>query len=81
MSDDRQKRRAEVLPRSLASWLLGLDSVPFAMSEANRDATAEDRTRKPNSVSEFGSSGWTRTSNPLVNRLVHVLFLEGSSSV
>jgi ABC-type microcin C transport system duplicated ATPase subunit YejF len=26
-----------------------------------------------------GSSGWTRTSNPPVNRLMQVLFLDGSS--
>jgi hypothetical protein len=42
---------------------------------------SEARSEVPDFVKEFGSSGWTRTSNPPVNRLMQVLFLDGSSSV
>jgi hypothetical protein len=41
----------------------------------------ESLDAKSQNSSEIGSSGWTRTSNPPVNRLMQVLFLDGSSLV
>jgi hypothetical protein len=41
----------------------------------------QPRSGVPGFVREIGSSGWTRTSNPPVNRLMQVVFLNGSSLV
>jgi hypothetical protein len=35
----------------------------------------------PQTIEKIGSSGWTRTSNPPVNRLAQVIFLGGSPLV
>jgi len=43
-------------------------------------ATEESRSKPADLLRKIGSSGWTRTSNPPVNRLMQVLFLVGSSS-
>ena len=40
---------------------------------------SESRSRSVKFPKETGSSGWTRTSNPPVNRLMQVIGLEGSS--
>jgi hypothetical protein len=52
-------------------WLLGLDSVMFAVSKANRGMTTANSP----------GAGWTRTSNPPVNSLTWVSGLVGSSVV
>ena len=66
------------------SLMIGIDSV-VGHHGARKGQRAATRDQRPAKVVEFpkgiGSSGWTRTSNPPVNRLTWVLYLVGSSVV
>jgi integrase len=83
-------RYAHLSPAFLAAEVRLLDPPPGPRPEGNKSRRARkgqgDAKDKPPAsevpafVKDFGSSGWTRTSNPPVNRLMQVLFLVGSSS-
>ena len=56
-------------------------SITFESSEARIDVNDGQAVELNRAKGRFGSSGWTRTSNPPVNSLTWVFGLVGSSVV
>jgi predicted nucleic acid-binding protein len=88
-------RCAHLSPAFLSAEVSLLDPPPPPASQTAEEGKKKKRARKgqrrpdgdasetkvPAFVKESGSSGWTRTNNPPVNRLTQVYYLVGSSWV
>jgi hypothetical protein len=80
--DSCREQRAE--GELIEAWrqpVAGFEHASPERSEGRHELEASPRL--PKSLRDFGSSGWIRTSNPPVNRLMqvhHVLVLHGFSS-
>jgi hypothetical protein len=51
------------------------------MGSEKGNVKIQQKAGRPQIVEKIGSSGWIRTSNPPVNRLMQVVYPVGSSSV
>ena len=81
-------RYAHLAPGYLSDEVKKLDTFSLtagSTERARKGQRAPERRRPQAKVARFpkesGSSGWTRTSNPPVNRLTRVCYLVGSSLV
>jgi integrase len=79
-------RYAHLSPAFLQAEISLLDDPPPSAPTDERarkgqlyPSVSESPSEVPEFVKEFGSSGWTRTSNPPVNRFMQVFGLVGSS--
>jgi len=59
--------------------LLGAQKNPHEMGSKMGNVKIGRKVGRPQIIEKIGSSGWIRTSNPPVNRLMQVGYLVGSS--
>jgi hypothetical protein len=78
LNDENSRAKVQNVRRDSSGWTRACSRGAQRVA-----ACPGGRPRATNEIEDrvSGSSGWTRTSNPPVNRLMQVLFLDGSSVV
>jgi hypothetical protein len=72
----------EVVAGARASGvLLDIEENPHEMGSEKGNVKEQRKVCRPQLIEKNGSSGWIRTSNPPVNRLMQIGYLVGSSGV